>query len=314
MSQIRLFITKLFYLLTLIALLLGLLFTLVPADPDAFFASSRTKMTLLRETPSPRVLIMGGSNTVFAINSERMETELGLPVVNTSLHGEMVINSMREMSPYIQKGDIIVIMLEYELFASQRALDGKDFFVAQWVEYDPTRLRLFALERQIKLMQTIINLKFTRGLTRLMGTDFGRGVFVNANFNAHGDFIGQLLAPPIEEISNNSSYISRKEFYAGAYTFLEEFNQAALAKGAVVYYEFPASRDLNCRVTGLEAFQNFYDSLLKNTTIPVITPFDLNQICLPDSMFYDTIYHVNGEGREILTTRIIRDLTPLLPK
>lgn len=314
MSQIRLFLIKLLYLFVVTALLIGGLFTLVPADSEAFFASSEHKMDLVRDTPSPRVLVMGGSNTVFAINSERMQNELGLPVVNTSLHGEMVINSMREMQPYIQKGDIVVIMLEYELFASQDALDGKDFFVAQWVEYDLTRLRLFPLEREIKLLQTIVNLKFTRGLTRLMGANFGRGVFVNANFNAHGDFVGQLLAPPIDEIKNNSSYMPRKEFYTGTYAFLEEFNQAALAKGAVVYYEFPASRALNCQITGAENFQRFYESFIKSTTIPVITPFDLAQICLPDSMFYDTIYHVNGEGREVLTTRIIRDLLPLLPK
>jgi len=314
MSQIRLFLVKLFYLIALIVLILSLLFIMVPADPQAFFASSKLKMDLLRNTPSPRVLIMGGSNTVFAINSERMQNELGLPVVNTSLHGEIVINSMREMEPYIQKGDIVVVMLEYELFASQDALDGKDFFVAQWVEYDMSRVRLFPIQRDLKLLQTIINLKFNRGLTRLMGVDFGRGVFISANFNAQGDFIGALLAPPIDDINNKSSYMPRKQFYPGTYAFLEEFNQAALAKGAVVYYEFPASRELNCGVTGVDAFQKFYDNLLKNTTIPIITPFDLNQICLPDSMFYDTIYHVNGDGREILTTRIIRDLKPYLPK
>jgi hypothetical protein len=314
MSQTRLFLTKLTYLIMVIALLLGGLFILVPPDPSAFFASSSLKMDLLRDTPSPRVLIMGGSNVVFAINSERMKDELGLPVVNTGLHGEVVINSMREMQPYIRKGDIVVVMLEYELFASQNALDGNDFFIAQWVEYDLNRLRLFDSERDMKLLQTIISVKFTRGLTYLLGMDFGRGVFVRANFNAQGDFIGHLLAPPVEEVTRNSSYISPRDYYAGTYAFLEQFNQAALAKGAIVLYEFPASRATNCQNTGLEAFQTYYNVFREKTTIPIITPFDTNQICLPDSMFYDTIYHVNGEGREVLTSRIIRDLSPYLPK
>jgi hypothetical protein len=131
-----------------------------------------------------------------------------------------------------------------------------------------------------------------------------RGLYTGDQFNAHGDFIGHLtLESDIPEIGASPYPITILD---EAYVFLAEFNEYAHAKGARVFYEPQPNRQTNCEMTGNKRLVNFYRTLQKETTIPVLTPLD--ELCIPDTYFFDTPYHLNASGREIRTQNLIKNL------
>jgi hypothetical protein len=311
MSQIRFFLVKFTLLLMIIAGIISTTIVLIPPDPEDFFQASVVKLNHLRNTPSPRIILVGGSNVAFGVDSELLESRFGLPVVNLGLHGGIGESTYKELSGYIRPGDIILLMPEYVIFSYKGILEGEDVALAQWMEYDLTRLRFVNPSRFPTLILTVAQIKATRRLASLFADgDLGRGVYIIENFNSHGDFIGQVNAEePIKKLQNDP-YFKSGDFYLETYRFFEQFNLDAKAKGAVVYFEFPASRVANCRATGMERLEEFYSTLLERTTIPVLTALD--EICYPNSYFFDTNYHLNGVGRRVMTERIIKDLLPLL--
>lgn len=312
MSQVRLFLVKFTLLLVIIAGIISAAIGLVPPDPDGYFQVGLVKSDLLKNTPSPRIILVGGSNVAFGIDSELMESRLGMPVINLGMHGGIGRSTYNELREYIQPGDIVVLMPEYIIFWSKEILEGNDVVLAQWMEYDLNQLRLVDPDRVPMLILTMAQIKATRQFASLfLDADLDRGIYNSQNFNSHGDFIGQVDADkPIKNLQIDP-YFNSSDYYMETYHFFEQFNMDAKSKGAVVYFEFPASRALNCKVTGKERLEEFYATLLNWTTIPVLT--EMKEICYPNSYFFDTNYHLNGVGRRVMTERIIKDLLPLLP-
>ncbi|MBV6396600.1 MAG: hypothetical protein HFACDABA_02200 [Anaerolineales bacterium] len=312
MSQSARFALKVALLLAVIAGVFAATFFLIPPDAGGFFQASVVKSALLKNTPSPRVILIGGSNVAFGIDSELMEARLGLPVVNMGMHGGIGESSYREVAEYLRPGDIVILMPEYLVFASGELFQGNDVVLAQWIEYDLTKLRLVRPSSVPVILLNLLQTKANRRLaSAFLNPDLDRGVYVMKNFNAHGDFIGHVgVSEPVKNLESGP-YLQSSNFERGVYEFFERFNLQAQQIGAAVYFEFPASRALNCKQTGEERLREFYGALLNWTTIPVLTPFD--EICYPNSYFYDTNYHLNGVGRQVMTERVIKDLLPYLP-
>jgi len=312
MSQPARFALKIALLLAVIAGIFAATFVLIPPDASGFFQASVVKSARLQNTPSPRIILIGGSNVAFGIDSELMEARLGLPVVNMGMHGGIGESSYLEVAEDLRPGDIVILMPEYLIFASNELFQGNDVVLAQWMEYDLKKLRLVRPGRVPAVLLNIIQTKANRRLASVfLNPDLDRGLYLMKNFNTRGDFIGHVgVSEPLRNLESEP-YLKSSNFDREVYEFFERFNLQAQQIGAAVYFEFPASRAFNCRQTGEERLRNFRDSLLNWTTIPVLTPFD--EVCYPNSYFYDTYYHLNGVGRQVMTERVIRDLQPYLP-
>ena len=61
----------------------------VPVPGNLYFEAYSQKDKLLKETPSPRIVFVGGSSLAFALDSKRISDSIGLPVINTALHAGM---------------------------------------------------------------------------------------------------------------------------------------------------------------------------------------------------------------------------------
>lgn len=312
MSQFRFFLARFLLLSSIVVVIISMIIFMIPPDPNSYFQASVIKLNLLKTAPSPRIIIVGGSNVAFAIDSEVLEAHFGMPVINLGLHGRIGSSTYYELMEYIRRGDIVILMPEYLIFQSKEVLDGNEFIIAQWVEYDLGRLRFVEPKRVPNLVLTIAQNKATRRFASfLSGGDLNRGLFISENFNRQGDFIGHAnTISPIARVQGGP-YLQPGTFYREIYIFFEQLNQDAKAKGAVVYFEFPASRESNCKATGREVFEAFYARFQEWTTIPVLT--DLDNVCFPNSYFFDSYYHLNGLGRQVMTQRIINDLEPYLP-
>lgn len=295
---------------SLVILTLGFVFVSIRPDPKHYYQGSMLKLELLKNTPSPRIIVTGGSNVAFGIDSELMEDSFGLPVINHGLVVGLGVTPIKELRDYIKPGDIIIISLEYYNFSDRAAFYGYPEYLSDWIEFSPDRIKYLPdpFSETPNMITIMLQRKINRQLNfYLYGQSLEqvRGIYTGEQFNAQGDFVGHLNGGSnIEtEISPSAYPITLLD---EAYLFLAEFNRDALAKGARVFYEPQPNRQTNCEMTGEQRLVNFYRTLERETSIPILMPLD--QLCIPDEYFFDTPYHLNAVGRKIRTQRLIGNL------
>src|SRR6266540_4294659 len=309
-SDVRTFFVNAAQVILLTVVIITITFLAIKPDPDHYFAGSLLQTKLLENTPSPRIILVGGSNVSFGFDAELMQRTLGIPVINDGLHAGLGLAPLRELQEYIRAGDVIIISLEYNLFANQDVMDGDPAFLSDWIEYSPRRIAYLSnpWKEASGIYATMLQRKVNRKVnTYLFGGSLNevRNVFVGTKYDLNGDFIGHL-----QEASTNPQKIPSTPypvsgFQEDIFVFLEHFNRIAQEKGARVYFEAPASRQSNCKATGEMPLANFFKTFKERSSIPVLTP--LEEVCLPNKYFFDTEYHLNAQGREIRTRRLIEN-------
>jgi len=308
-NEIRTFFTHMLSICLLGAIMVGLVFFSIQPDPGSYFAGSFLQANLLKNIEGPRIIVVGGSNVAFGIDAELMQKELGIPVINDGLHASLGVAPLRELLEYIHKGDVIIVSFEYQIFTEKDAMDGDSAFLSDWIEQSPSRI--FYLSNPLTDAPFLYGMMLQRKANRSLDTalhggtlDGTRNFYNGRNFDANGDFIGHLKASGKYKIHSNPYPVSpvRNEILI----FLENFNKMAQAKGASVYLEAPASREMNCRATGNLNMTSFFKKLKAKTTIPVLT--ELETLCMPNPYFFDTEYHLTAEGRKFRTIRLIENL------
>ena len=292
------------------AAIISLIFVGIKPDPNHYFAGSLLQVHLLEKTPSPRIILAGGSNVSLGLDAELMQQRLGIPVINDGLHAGLGLVPLKELQDYIRSGDAIIISLEYSMFSSKGVMQGDRAFLSDWIEYSPQRLKYLSnpWTETPAIYATMLQRKFNRQVNFYL---FGRSpnvtrqIFNGTKFNANGDFIGHL---------QNDSSTPQKippipyavfELQDDIFVFLEDFNQTALSKGARVYFAAPASRERNCKATGQPAMAAFFETFTQRSSIPLLTPIE--DVCMSNRYFFDTEYHLNAEGRRIRTEHLINN-------
>ena len=309
-AQVRRFFISLIQVILLTAAMIALIFLAIGPDPTHYFAGSRLQIDLVKNTPSPRIILVGGSNVSFGIDAELMQQMLGIPVINDGLHAGLGVSPLRELEQYLRPGDVVIISLEYQLFSSRDVMDGDLAFLSDWIEYEPERIQFLSnpWKEATVLYATMLQRKVNRQVNIYLfggSLDDVRDVFVGTRYNSNGDFIGHLqqASTPPRRISPEPYPLSVVQ--QDLFIFLKQFHQTARAKGTEVYFEAPASRKTNCENTGETTMANFFKQFEEQTTVPVLIPLD--QVCLPDKYFFDTAYHLNAEGRRLRTQRLIQN-------
>jgi len=85
--------------------------TVVKSD---FMAAIIDKHALLENTHPPRILLCGGSNLAFGIDSKRIQDTFGLPVINLGLHAGLGVEFMiNEIKLSTKPTDIVIFSFEY---------------------------------------------------------------------------------------------------------------------------------------------------------------------------------------------------------
>ena len=316
MRNLKLLLLRLLKISFLVASIMASLLIAIQPDPKHYYQGSLLKVRLLEQTPSPRIIVVGGSNIAWGIDSELIEQEMGMPVINDGLDVHIGIIPLVELREHIKPGDIIIISLEYYNFASPDDFFGIPQYQADWIEFSPGRIKYIQspYQNSLPMITMILQRKINRELNRYLYNDDlseFRGIYSSKHFNTRGDFIGHL---------EDSTSPGMNAKYGGfpvnqldeAFDFLKEFNQYAIHQGATVFYEAPASRQTNCELTGIKYIRKFYSVLQSRTKISLLT--SVNNLCYPDEFFYDTPYHLNKEGRRIRTEQLIINLKAALAK
>ncbi|MGD1846766.1 MAG: hypothetical protein ACFB10_15360 [Salibacteraceae bacterium] len=299
----RPFVIKVFGFLFLLAVIAGAL-SLLPhqSSPNDYMAGIVQKHARLDSIPGPRLLLAAGSNMAFGVNSPRLEKELDLPVVNLALHAglgyQFIIN---ELEQSMDSGDIALLSLEYFLN------DGDPRLRQRTEEHFPPaanyhELSLFQAGR-LRLENTRTQLRqWLQGAVKKSRPPRQNPIYHQSAFNAQGDIVSFLGK------ENPTLLKGRETVFFRNWEAIEAMNRLAATaqkKQVKVFFLYPAFAESEYAKNKKVIAQ--LDGVLKtDLQLEIINrPEDF---VYPDQLFFDTVYHLNEQGRERRTSDLLRIL------
>ena len=257
------------------------------------------KHQALLDFKSPKIILAGGSNLAFGINSEELTSGFKLPVVNLGLHAglglEFILNELKDC---VNQNDIVFLSIEYFL---EKEGDYKlkkhtsSYFPKASSYYDKTLLSdisIFLDDFKLKLREI-----FNKDASN--ASEINSIIYNRKSFNKFGDMIGHLNQHPKDSLYDNGQLIYRDWEGISA---LNSFNEFANNKKIQVYYFFPCYAESKYNLNKIAINKLFFD-LKKNLKIQIInTPTDF---VYSDTLFYDTVYHLSKIGRSLRTKKMI---------
>jgi hypothetical protein len=274
-----------------------------------YLAGTIEKHKLIAETPSPRVIIVGGSNVAFGFDSEYLQKKLGLPVINMGLHGGLGLRySLSEITPYIRKGDVYILSPEYPQFDDP---DG-DLTLLQLLTVYPRGLQYITPENIIAFPRAFLQLsQFKRSWWGRAGfkSPLFDPVYNRSAFNSNGDVISHLerMTPPHSNFPKLLPLIGPTNSNSPTIIALEKFEQTCAAHGATAFFAFPAVvADYYNEPDNLKNI-NLLDTNLRRYTRLAILGTPAENV-FPSTDFFDAVNHLNKRPRSERTEHLLQDL------
>ena len=299
------------------AILFALLFTvamaaLAAADKRYFFADNYlnefpVKKQLVSDTASPKMVVIGGSNVAFGIDSKTLSDSLAMPVVNAGLHAGLGLRYILDANtPYLRKGDILVIMPEYSHFFDTAAWGNT--ITLSLAPYFATSEEMLSLNRH--QLSTV-----ARGFCHMTLQIFISGVenslrqsaesptfrYLKSGFDARGDEVSHRVKQSGADMTH---YHSAPSFTVFNEEYLREFIsnvQTLRQQGIRVLLLPPAILD-----SSLTVDRAMIDTLAQRLQAAGI-PFDasLDTFAYPAKYLYNTNYHLNADGVKMNTLNVL---------
>lgn len=283
----------------------GILVPTTPRASKSLLISKRNKDYLLCKTPNPRIIFVGGSNLSFGLNSQTIKDSLQLNPINTAIHASIGIKFMLDNTlDYIQNGDIVVLVPEYNHY--YRSLNfGSDELLRTIMDEkieEIKHLNIFQIGNILEYLPKYSLSKFNP--SEYLNTIESDIYSVNS-FNQFGDaYIHWSMEkqefPPFCSINDELNY--------DVINYLEEVNIAVKKKGGAFFVSFPGFQEASFNNSKV-AIRKVQDALFQSSLTVIGSP---ERYKMPDSLMFNTPYHLNKNGVDYRTSLLIQDIEKAL--
>jgi hypothetical protein len=263
------------------------------------------KNKMLIDKPNPKLIIAGGSNCAFGIDSAQIQTALNMPVVNMGVHAGFGLGRILDnIRPYTQKGDILLVIPEYEHFTS--SWNGGEaawelVFDSGFISHHQYRLlfsRYYGLPTGFaSYLQTKMRALLNQITLRPVNSD----AYSRNGFNSYGDEVAHLQFEPVS-ITTANSIGSINQAYLNNFTRLIDVFSKMGVTVLLSYPSYDAASFDNSIVT-IAQLDSIFQAQKDFTVISMPENYRM-----PREDMYDTVYHLNAQGRNIRTAKLIKDL------
>lgn len=267
------------------------------------------------ETRNGRIIFIGGSNLAFGLDTEKISQTIDRPVINMGVHAGMGLKFMiDDIKPRIEQKDIVIIVPEYPHFyeKSPSTFYGQDELLTVIFDVTSHGFKYISATQFVSLIQFIpryVGNKYfyfiTQQFKEKKSSPRQDVVYRKSAFNEHGDIIAHLemqneTVTPIE----TNDYPTDERVI----NYLNDFYEYVQSQDAEVYLIFTPFHETsyNNSIKSINNIKSMIDQKLK---IEVIGPPERYKMA--DSLFFNSIEHLNREGRAIRTQQIIEDLTKI---
>lgn len=277
-------------------------------DTRSYLAVWRDKQRLLLQTPAPRVVLVGGSNLAFGVDSERLGKGVGRHAVNLGLHaglGEEYL--LRWAEAGLQPGDIVLVSLEYEQFCDPlggHTLINLIQLQPEAARYaDPPELLRLVLDRGLNELGRLPKI----ASLELQGVEAQRvaAPYSRASFNPWGDVVAHRGMAPRPQRAKFIE-VCREGRVRKAIGRLNDFARRCRVLGAVPVFSFPAVPAVSFRVPG-NRLPWLGERVRAGLEMPVLSAPE--ETAYGPLAFFDTSYHLTQRGASRRTSLLIERLS-----
>jgi hypothetical protein len=293
-----------------------------PAEGRATFpAAWGDKHALVTAPGEHRIILAGGSNVAFGVDSTRIEQETGRRSVNLGLHAGLGLSMMvNELSVVTRPGDLVVLIPEYEEFFGD-LVDGnlaaiqvlQDNWAAlaytsswhQWrnLSRDALMANRLAVLNRLDYAKRLFLGTVPRQIDAQVSKVYDREAFDN-----HGDLTAHLALPQNPEAVLNGVTRISEELNPRAFMVLERAADRISKRGGQFIVIFPAVAATYWKVNEdrIASVASSMPTRWTHTT-PAEWVYD-------DNLFYDTHYHLARQGRDRRTSQLLTTIRRVLER
>jgi hypothetical protein len=290
---------KLFFkvLILLLPVIAPLIITiLLPLPSNAYHLAIIDKHRRLENTGTPRIVLAGGSNLAFGIDSGLIQNVLDVSVINTGVSVNFGLGRiLDDLVPRLNPGDILVIVPEYDHFESLWNGGANAYELI----FDARRYRLLANRTLYGFPSGILSYAKTK-VSAMIPRRPDPSAYTRDGFNEYGDYVKYLAMENRQFASSKPLKNLETRYLARFFRLVDAFT----ARGITVLVSYPSFEEAVFFAS--ETFISELDAALRAGAVRVIS--NPRDYAFPRSYFYDTSYHLNAEGRELRTARLIQDL------
>lgn len=279
---------------------------------NTYLAALSDKYNRLNAINEPKIIIIGGSATAFGINSEIIERETGMPVVNFGLYGALGSKAMLELAKSnINKGDIVIFQPEYSTQLYSNFVGTLELLQA--LESGKGMLKSLSSRTRLELMATLGKYISDKNAIINMGNKPDpQNVYAYSSFNNYADISYPRPYNIMPDLYDTNSLIEISNNVISD-DFLASFNdyyKYVKKRKANLYISMAPVNELAIINNTTEAKESFHDYLEQVFLAQVISSID--DSIMSYEYFYDTNYHLNDAGVLLRCYRLIGDIKRII--
>lgn len=296
---------------------------LIPDQTD-YAEVSNLKHQRLASLEGPKIVLVGGSNLAYGIESDVIEHETGCQVANMGMNGWFGVRFMlAEVKPDLNSGDIVVIAFEWDNYGKSADGSGKDLLAVS--KANPSVLNHFTPKQ---LGMAAQNLPFVaQSKVRRVSWDtisaIGSVIIDNepetdivaeveslGNFDAQGDLHGHEGVEFDRPVDLDGDDLTVSGLYLTNIELIKAFAREMSARGVTVIMSFTPTA------------QPYYDEqheminrahdLLTSGKDAVTAPRPPGAYVFDPSYFFDTLYHLKTTKRGERSKMVADDIKTVL--
>jgi len=254
------------------------------------------KHNRINQLKCPKIIFAGGSNLAFGLDSELIEREFNVPVVNLGLHAGLGLDFIfNELKDVVHQNDIVILSIEYFL-DNEGYYDLKRFTGSKFKE--AKLYYKFDIRKEIitDIDKTRMDLK-SYNIKEIPNTE--KGIYSRNAFNNYGDHIAHLEQDLPKKLGDRGSF---KYKYWDGIKIINDFYDYVKFKNVTVYFiypNYPKSEYLRNNTV----INKLAIDLSRNLNIDILN--NPSDFVFEDSLFFDTVYHLNKNGRKKRTQKLI---------
>lgn len=265
--------------------------------PQKNFIYLNLKHDRIHQINAPKIIVTGGSNVYVGIDSKAIEEAFSVPVVNLGIHAFLGLSFILEqLKQSLHKQDMVILPIIYflELEGSYELKKAAGHYYRGAKNFYPTN---YALE--LELFFEDIHQKFKNLINGYSPPNPKFPPDGQKLINEYGDYLAYIDKEKKDSLKGGEIYAYRLWEGIQAINDFNEYAQTLDVKVFFVFPNYPASFfELNKEV--IKKLESDINQYLQSEILN--TPQDF---VFPDDYFYDTVFHLNGKGRQIRTQKLI---------
>lgn len=294
----------LFIIPIIIFCLTGVLLPTTPNAKTSLLMGSIKKDSLLKNTISPRLILIGGSNVSFGINSSLIKQELNINPINTAIQGKIGLKFMMDNTlEYIKNGDIILLIPEYKLFY-QEVNNVSEVLTHYIFDCNKKKLKHLNIYQLINLIPHIPKYSFSKFLISSYTSyliDDSYLIYSSKSFNKFGDtYVHWSMSDRTYDILDEIN----GDFQENLLKEIVLFNEKIQERKAKLYVSFACYEERSFKNSKNKI--NYINTNLKKTNLSILG--EPEDFMFNDSLIFNYPYHLNKKGVDHRTKLIIKQL------